>query len=106
MFFIGCFGLPWLWLVNCLYFIPIIRSGQASSTLKKCILLFPLSFISSLISSLICYLFVGFYLSLVGSFICFTALFIWIITFQVSWRDWSDAKSYMIYVPEEDRNNW
>ena len=45
-------------------------------------------------------------MSLAGSLICFTALFVWIITFQLSWRHWEGAKSYMIYVPEEDRNDW
>mmetsp|Transcript_6769 Transcript_6769/g.10188 ORF Transcript_6769/g.10188 Transcript_6769/m.10188 type:complete len:99 (+) Transcript_6769:97-393(+) len=83
MFCIGCFGLPWLWLVNCAYFYSAVRTDRASSGLKK-----------------------WFYMSLAGSLICFTALFVWIITFQLSWRHWEGAKSYMIYVPEEDRNDW
>jgi hypothetical protein len=103
VFIIGCFGLPWLWLVNCGYFYEKISSNQASPILKRCKNFFYL-FFGYLFPCFI--LSVGFYLSLTGSIIAFSALFIWIITFQLCWRDWSNAKSYMIYVPEEDQNNW
>ena len=49
---------------------------------------------------------IGYYMSLAGGVLGVTALFAWIITFQLSWRNWEGAKSYMIYVPEEDRNEW
>lgn len=64
VFFIGLFGLPWLWLVNCIYFIDIIRSNQATNELKKCILyIFPFLFIY-----LYLYLFIFIYFYRVLSF--------------------------------------
>lgn len=83
MFFIGCFGLPWLWLLNALYFYPDIRTGKASIETRTWA-----------------------YRSFVGSAIMFLALLIWIITFQTSWRKWSGSKDYMVNVPDEDVNNW
>jgi hypothetical protein len=36
VFVIGCFGLPWLWLLNALYFYPNIKDGSASANVKAC----------------------------------------------------------------------
>jgi hypothetical protein len=40
MFFVGLLGLPWLWTVNCLYFLPKIRNEDVSPEFKKCILVY------------------------------------------------------------------
>eukprot|EP01041_Mallomonas_annulata_P009727 gene9727-20229_t len=48
----------------------------------------------------------GFFRSLTGAVVAFTALFVWIIVLQTSWRRWSDAAAYMIYVPDEDKSGW
>mgnify|MGYP003385443882 CR=1 FL=1 len=36
VFVIGCFGLPWLWLLNALYFYPAIKDNSASLDVKTC----------------------------------------------------------------------
>jgi hypothetical protein len=36
VFVIGCFGLPWLWLLNALYFYPSIKDGSASEDARAC----------------------------------------------------------------------
>lgn len=32
----GCFALPWLWVVNALYFWPKIRDGTTTEGAKRC----------------------------------------------------------------------
>ena len=32
----GCCGLPWLWAVNVLYFLPLIRQQVVSPGAKRC----------------------------------------------------------------------
>ena len=36
VFVVGCFGLPWLWLLNACYFYPVIKDGSASADVKAC----------------------------------------------------------------------
>jgi hypothetical protein len=98
VFVIGCFGLPWLWVLNCAYFYSVIKEDRASPILRKCKL-------DSIVIVRVT-AFAGYYMSLTGGIVGVGALLIWIITFQSSWRNWENAKSYMIYVPEEDRNEW
>mmetsp|Transcript_2887 Transcript_2887/g.3048 ORF Transcript_2887/g.3048 Transcript_2887/m.3048 type:complete len:98 (-) Transcript_2887:308-601(-) len=83
MFFIGCLGLPWLWLVNVIYFTPLLYNGEASAGLR-----------------------LWYFRSLTGAAIAFTALFVWITILQTSWRSWENPGKYMIYVPDEDRTGW
>lgn len=32
----GCFGLPWLWVVNCAYFYPKLKEGTVSAGARSC----------------------------------------------------------------------
>jgi hypothetical protein len=48
----------------------------------------------------------GVYRSFLGSVLLFSALLVWVVTFQTSWRGWSGATDYMVNVPDEDVNNW
>lgn len=50
--------------------------------------------------------YIGYTMSLVGSITSAVALAVWILVFQLSWRDWSWAPSWMVSVPEEDASGW
>ena len=89
-----------LWVVNVIYFTPKIMNGEASAGARKC----KVSIRQS------CHIrltfLVGYFRSLTGAVIAFTALFVWLLYFQLTWRSWPNAPSIMIYVPDEDRTGW
>ncbi|CAM9409749.1 unnamed protein product [Heterosigma akashiwo] len=82
MFLGGCACLPWLWVVNVMYFWPMLRSGQAPDEIRTWV-----------------------FRSIVGATFAFAALIAWVITFQLNWIQWG-ATDIMIVVPEDSLTQW
>lgn len=62
----GIFALPWLWLVNALYFRKHLRANGDSQVRRNVLI------------------------SLIGGVIEFVALFIWYIVFHFEWSRWGE----------------
>ena len=79
MFVIGAFALPWLWMVNCLFFYQRIYEGRDVSAEAKVWLM----------------------RSTVGAATAFAGILAWIIIVQLKWEEWG-LQSLLVYTPEED----
>lgn len=85
MFFIGAFGLPWLWIVNCLFFYQRIYEGKDVSREAR----------------------VWLGRSTVGAGVALAAALSWVIMVQVRWEEWG-LESLLVHVPDDDgeESNW
>mmetsp|Transcript_4534 Transcript_4534/g.8655 ORF Transcript_4534/g.8655 Transcript_4534/m.8655 type:complete len:100 (-) Transcript_4534:8-307(-) len=84
LFFAGCFGLPWLWIVMAWYFWPEAKRRDAHPALRRYV-----------------------NLAAAGGFIMTIGLVVWVIIFQTSWKDWGrTATDMMVVVPDEDLSGW
>ena len=80
MFLIGCFGLPFLWFANTWYFRAKIFDERTSKTLRYWLCL-----------------------SLLGSVIAGSALFIWVLYFQITKNSWN--QNWLVYTYAPPQNN-
>ncbi len=103
-FIVGCFGLPWLWAVNCLYFWPKTfgrkrdtgTTPTSSTTATRR---------SSAAAQAELRKWVG--RSLVGAVVGFAALAIWILVLQLGWKKWGKGVvPWMIHTPESYSTGW
>mmetsp|Transcript_425 Transcript_425/g.562 ORF Transcript_425/g.562 Transcript_425/m.562 type:complete len:108 (+) Transcript_425:80-403(+) len=82
MFFGGCALLPWLWIVNILYFLPGIRAGKVNAEVKAWV-----------------------NRSMAGSAIVVSVLVAWIVIFQLNWIRWGWT-DMMVVLPEDSVTQW
>ena len=80
VFFIGCFGLPFLWFANILYFRKKMFDYRSSQSLRRWLLL-----------------------SLTGFIISTAAILSWIIYFQITAKSWD--VNYLVYFPAPPYNS-
>jgi Presenilin enhancer-2 subunit of gamma secretase len=84
MFIGGCCLLPWLWVVNLLYYAQAWRLGKL-----------PAEVVTWVRRSAVC--------AAIESLLFLT----WVVAFQIFWRSWgSDIFPYMMLVPKEDLSGW
>jgi len=82
-FFIGCFGLPWVWFISCIYFWPKLIKGEPVPDDAKRWL----------------------WRSTFGVVFSMVLLITWIAIVQFQWKTWN-MTGIMLYVPEGDDENW
>ena len=81
VFLVGCFGLPWLWLVNAWYLRDKIDDPKYQGCVK------------------------WYQYSLVGSIVMFALIALWAILFQNFWREWN-LSYFMIWIPKSIKVGW
>mmetsp|Transcript_15710 Transcript_15710/g.59755 ORF Transcript_15710/g.59755 Transcript_15710/m.59755 type:complete len:108 (-) Transcript_15710:137-460(-) len=79
LFTVGCFFLPWLWIVNALYFWARIRADESrvSEAAKPWI-----------------------WRSTIGGAVSVVLVFVWAILVQLKWEEWG-LESILVHEPDE-----